>query len=283
MLSVLQLAVVAIEYALAIAGLGYLCWLFLSGRGRALRDRPAALPRWNIAVSDFAVLGWFVLFFGFVGLALVRMVAGPIPAAQSDGRTLKLLLYGSFPHFGAIVTWLLIRAFGHRYRPALFGPHEPSTPTSVLPAVRGGALTFLVAMPLALGVGFVWERFLQAVGLPTEPQELVGLLAQAKSPALVAFVIALALVLAPVAEELVFRVGIFRFLRARAPGWVAYVVSAGLFAALHGNWFGSLPLFILGLVFAASYERTGRIAVPMLAHALFNLNTLLLVLSGVGG
>jgi hypothetical protein len=108
-------------------------------------------------------------------------------------------------------------------------------------------------------------------------------LAQAKSPALVAFVIALALVLAPVAEELVFRVGIFRFLRARAPGWVAYVVSAGLFAALHGNWFGSLPLFILGLVFAASYERTGRIAVPMLAHALFNLNTLLLVLSGVGG
>jgi hypothetical protein len=64
---------------------------------------------------------------------------------------------------------------------------------------------------------------------------------------------------------------------------VAFTVSAGLFAALHGNWVSSLPLFVLGLVFAAAYERTGRIAVPMLAHALFNLNTLLLVLCGVGG
>jgi membrane protease YdiL (CAAX protease family) len=41
-------------------------------------------------------------------------------------------------------------------------------------------------------------------------------------------------------------------------------------------------LFVLGLLFAAAYERTGRVAVPMLAHAFFNLNTLLLVLSGVG-
>ena len=64
---------------------------------------------------------------------------------------------------------------------------------------------------------------------------------------------------------------------------MAFVVSAGLFALLHGNWVSSLPLFILGLVFAAGYERTGRMAVPMLAHALFNLNTLLLVLGGVGG
>jgi hypothetical protein len=94
--------------------------------------------------------------------------------------------------------------------------------------------------------------------------------------------IALALVVAPVSEELVFRAGLFRFLRSRAPRWVAFAVSAGLFALLHGNWVSSLPLFVLGLLFAAAYERTGRVAVPMLAHAFFNLNTLLLVLSGVG-
>ncbi|MFA5056810.1 MAG: CPBP family intramembrane glutamic endopeptidase, partial [Opitutaceae bacterium] len=51
---------------------------------------------------------------------------------------------------------------------------------------------------------------------------------------------------------------------------------------LHANWVSFLPLCVLGVIFAMAYERTGRIAVPMLAHALFNLNTLLLVLSGIG-
>jgi hypothetical protein len=137
-------------------------------------------------------------------------------------------------------------------------------------------------MPLASGAALAWERFLNIVGLPTERQELVDLFTQTKSPVLLALMIALALVVAPVSEELVFRAGLFRFLRFRAPRWVAFTVSAGLFALLHGNWVSALPLFVLGLVFAAAYERTGRVAVPMLAHAFFNLNTLLLVLSGVG-
>jgi membrane protease YdiL (CAAX protease family) len=137
-------------------------------------------------------------------------------------------------------------------------------------------------MPLAGGAAIVWERLLQTMGLPTERQELVDMFLQSRSPALLGFLIALALVVAPIAEELVFRVGIFRFLRTRTPRWVALGVSAGLFALLHGNWMGALPLFLLGLVFAISYERTGRMAVPMLAHALFNLNSLLLVLSGAG-
>src|SRR5664280_2355860 len=46
----------------------------------------------------------------------------------------------------------------------------------------------------------------------------------------------LSLVVAPVCEELVFRVGILRFLRTRTPRWVAFGVSAGLFMLLHGNW-----------------------------------------------
>jgi hypothetical protein len=280
--SVPQLVVILFEFALALSGLGCLGWLFLSDSGRALRTRAPALKFWDVNVSDFLLLGWFILLFGLVELLLLRLIAGPVPDAQSDVRTLKMLLYGSVLHFGAILTWPLARALARR-RAAASQPHAPAPIGSVLQVIRGGFLTFLVVMPLALGAGFLWERFLQAVGLPTERQELVDLFSRTKSPALLAFLVTLALVLAPVAEELVFRAGIFRFLRSRTPRWVAFVGSAGLFAALHGNWFSSLPLFILGLVFAAGYERTGRIAVPMLAHALFNLNTLLLVLSGVGG
>ena len=278
-----QLVILLLECGLALSGLGFLGWLAFGKRGRAFRGQPAALQPWDIAVPDFLALGWFILVFGLVGVALAEIFAGPIPKVPSDARTLKMLLYGSMLHFAAIITWPLARTLARSFRPASYRPYEALTSTSVRQAVRGGGLTFLVAMPLILAASFLWERLLEIVGLPTERQELVDLFFQAKSPVLLAFLITLALVLAPVAEELVFRVGIFRFLRSRAPRWVAYVVSAGLFSAMHGNWFSALPLFVLGLVFAAGYERTGRIAVPMVAHALFNLNTLLLVLSGVGG
>ena len=338
-----QLVVVLFELALALSGAGCIGWLAFSKRGRAARARPAALSAWDVAVSDFLFLGWFMLSFGFVGQMLLRLFAGPLSDTASDNHTLQLLLYGTMFHLGAVLTWPVARALARRRQAAASQPPAPATSETVLQAVRGGSLTFLVAMPLALGTGFLWERFLQVVGLPTERQELVDLFAQTRSPALLAFLITLAVVLAPAAEELVFRAGIFRFLRSRppvavvfaalvlaavlslaitglhgtpmtvalhlgaaagvalgaillargrrgreallqpTPRWVAFTVSAGLFAALHGNWVSSLPLFVLGLVFAAAYERTGRIAVPMLAHALFNLNTLLLVLSGVGG
>jgi membrane protease YdiL (CAAX protease family) len=281
--SALQFAVIIIEYAMALCGLAYLGWLCLSERGRALRARPVALKAWNVTVFDFLVLGWFVLSVGFVGQLLLRAVAGPLPNTGSDKQTFELLLYGVMFHFGAILSLPASRALS-RWR----GADVPQIPMPAAPAslpreFRGSFLTFLVVMPLVGGASLVWERLLQTLGLPTERQELVDLFLHAKSPALLVFLVVLALVVAPFSEELIFRAGIFRFLRSHGPRWVAFVVSAGLFALLHANWFSSLPLFILGLVFAAAYERTGRIAVPMLAHALFNLNTLLLVLSGVGG
>jgi hypothetical protein len=201
---------------------------------------------------------------------------------MAEGETIERLLLGSMLHFGAVATWLGARAWARRHRPESIQIHPPATLAWSIQSLRGGLLVFLVSMPLVTGVALAWEWILQTLGLPTERQELVDLILQSKSPALLGSLAVMALVVAPVAEELVFRAGIFRFLRTRAPRWVAFGVSAGLFALLHANWMSALPLFLLGLVFAVSYERTGRITVPMFAHALFNLNTLLLVLSGIG-
>ena len=42
-----------------------------------------------------------------------------------------------------------------------------------------------------------------------------------------------------------------------------------------------IAMTTLAIVFALAYERTGKILVPMIAHGLFNLNTVLLVFAGV--
>jgi membrane protease YdiL (CAAX protease family) len=99
--------------------------------------------------------------------------------------------------------------------------------------------------------------------------------------------IALAVVIAPLNEELVFRAGIFRYLRTRIPRWAALLLPALTFAALHVNWqnlqgLSSLaPLVVLAIVLAIAYERTGNIGTSIVAHACFNLNTIVVILSGL--
>lgn len=281
MLSTLEQTILVLESILLLGGLGFLVWLFLSSAGRTLRTRPAALPVWEVSPTNFLFLVWLVLTLGILGQSLLRLLAGQALRHQPDGTTLELVLYGSMFHVGAILAWFCVHLLERRRRP---GEHADPPPVRISwwESVCGAALTFLAVVPLVSGAGFLGEGLLKAAHLPTERQELVDLFTQTKSPALLGFMVVLALVIAPVSEELVFRAGFFRFLRTRIPRWAAYGASAGLFALLHANWVSFLPLFVLGVLFAAAYERTGNIRVPMIAHALFNLHTLMLVLSGVG-
>jgi hypothetical protein len=274
-------SVTIFESALLLAGCGFLIWFLFVPSGRAARARPAALAVWEISLTDLLLLGWIILIIGFLGQALLQATVGPALGKMPEGATIERILYGSTFHLGAMLAWFCATLLARRRHPDAAAMESPLARSSPFSVIRSGFLTFLAVMPLATGSALAWERFLDMLGLPTERQELVDLFVQTKSPVLLALMIALALVVAPIVEELVFRAGIFRFLRSRAPRWVAFAVSGGLFALLHGNWVSALPLFVLGLVFAAAYERTGRLAVPMLAHALFNLNTLLLVLVGV--
>lgn len=111
-------------------------------------------------------------------------------------------------------------------------------------------------------------------------QPFVGALAEVKSPALFAGMILVACVLAPVNEELLFRRTIFHFLRQRTGRLPALLVSGLLFGAIHGHLAGLPLLSVLGIALAVAYEKTGDIRVPMLAHGLFNLQTVCFVLLG---
>jgi hypothetical protein len=87
----------------------------------------------------------------------------------------------------------------------------------------------------------------------------------------VAYVLDLAssAVVAPVAEETLFRGVIFGGLAQRMPLWAAAGLSALLFAGFHG--LGVLvPIFILGLGLAYVYARTGSVWAPMITHGLVN-------------
>jgi membrane protease YdiL (CAAX protease family) len=147
----------------------------------------------------------------------------------------------------------------------------------------------LIAVPVVTVVNVTWVEVIKYLGLPAEQQDLVRLFTQAKDPALITLFIVFATIVAPVAEELLFRATMFRYLRTRIPRWIALFVPGTIFALLHVNWQtpaleglpSLLPLITLAVIFSIAYERTGQIATAIVAHSLFNMLTILLVFLGV--
>lgn len=79
----------------------------------------------------------------------------------------------------------------------------------------------------------------------------------------------LAIVMAPLAEEFIFRGLLYGGLRRSYPEWLSVVVSSALFAALHPP--AAFPaVFGLGVACALVYRQTGTLLAPILAHALYN-------------
>ncbi len=83
-----------------------------------------------------------------------------------------------------------------------------------------------------------------------------------------AFVI-LAVVAAPLIEEMLFRGLLYNSIRRSISPKLAMCVSAGIFALIHPA-VAAVPVFILGLLAAWSYRRSGRLISAVLTHAIYN-------------
>lgn len=150
---------------------------------------------------------------------------------------------------------------------------------STTAALREGGLSFLTALPVVFASSFLWKGLLDLLGVDAKPQDLVSFFADTGDHLALAAMIVLAVIIAPVAEELVFRIGLFRWLRTRTLRGVALLAPAVVFAMLHGNLAALVPLVVLAVCLSLDYERTGHPLVPIVGHALFNANTLMLLLA----
>ena len=84
------------------------------------------------------------------------------------------------------------------------------------------------------------------------------------------------LILAPISEEALFRLGLYSLLKRQLKEKSAIVLCALIFGVMHGyNALGVVSCCLAGLVFTLIYERTGNIWYSILAHAMCNLHSLI--------
>jgi len=175
----------------------------------------------------------------------------------------------------------LIYRFTARALDTLAGPTGAKhAEISSLSRAPGMALAAVVAgVFAALGGSFLLSQLMLLLGLPVEEQAgILEIIAQAKASGVwfeVGVLAFSAIVLAPCAEEWLFRRQLFVRLAERT-GWIeAYALSAAAFALIHGNLAGLVIYLWLGVVFAATYWASGRLWTAIVVHALNNLLALL--------
>jgi membrane protease YdiL (CAAX protease family) len=137
-------------------------------------------------------------------------------------------------------------------------------------AITGGVL-ILAAYPLIFLADVVTQRLLRSA---PQKQAIVEMFSESSTLEQRILIIVLAVSLAPLAEEFIFRFFLYGVMKRYFGRVVAVLASALLFAAVHAHLPSFAPLFVLGSCFAIAYEWSGSILVPMMMHALFNAITL---------
>ena len=224
-------------------------------------------------------------FFSWVDLVLasfvVILIASQILAATGslsqtvpeniDTRTMVvsvLIWWGLI--LGPILVSLRFRGFKLG---SVFGVDRMPVGRSVLLGVS----LLVSALPMVFAVDYLASVLLK-VNPSTDAQEVIRIFENSSTGAQRIPIILLAVVIAPVAEELAFRGYLYGVIKRYFGAVPALVLSGILFALIHLNLPSFFPLLVLASVFALAYELSGSLLVPMTMHALFNALSLILVL-----
>ena len=209
------------------------------------------------------------------GLMLIGLLqkAGLAMFKSPDGFGAVLLVTLSFQGAAWLLIWIFLRQHQTDWRDA-FGLRGRNLPRALLAAL----VVASVILPVALLLENYSAAVLEKMGWPPEDEAAVRLLTDAQSPGLRAYLGFFAVVLAPVAEEFIFRGMLYPFFKQL--GWprLALFGVSFLFAAIHLDAAIFVPLFVLALALTWLYEFTDNLLAPIVAHSLFNAANLAILL-----
>jgi len=211
---------------------------------------------------------------GLIGITIVVLIAG---IAWLYAVNPSATQHGNIPIIPALVIQLLIEA-------AIL-----IVLLATLPWLSGFTLPQLGFVPLKpwqIGVSLVGAVVMAVVANggaslieelthSKHEQTVVEMFKQLHDPHTIAFFAVFAILLAPIAEETIFRVFLFNVGLRYGGFWAGAIFSGLLFGLAHGDLFALIPLALGGVVLAAVYYYTRNAFASMITHGCFNALTVL--------
>jgi membrane protease YdiL (CAAX protease family) len=210
----------------------------------------------------------------FICFSLGMLVAGLLHKFNVNGfrheEDFGNVLLATISFQGA--TWVLIPIFLRlhqmRWRD-VFGSQ------SLLRSFGWALATLIVVLPIALLLQNLSAMALEKIGWQPKAQAAVELLKNAPLWPTGMYLGFFAVVLAPVAEEFIFRGVLFPFFKQLGFPKMAWIGVSLLFALVHGAATIFIPLFVLALALTWLYEKTDSLLAPIVVHSLFNAANLI--------
>ncbi|HEU4582100.1 MAG TPA: CPBP family intramembrane glutamic endopeptidase [Polyangiaceae bacterium] len=220
---------------------------------------PTAAPPPQIGVSDgiIAALGFFVL---------QGVFAFWFNDGGSEGRTLLLAFVSAGVSVTGFALFALYRSGVPRVLRALGLVRASDSRQSRWRQIALGLAAGLAAGGVALGYGLLLQR---VSWLREWSERESTVLPDFESGSVPGWFVVLGVFAAPLFEEFIFRGILYRGLRRSVNARRAVLASALVFALVHPV-VAAPPVFVMALLAASAYERTGWLATPIAAHMSYN-------------
>lgn len=142
---------------------------------------------------------------------------------------------------------------------------------------RGADYYLLAIAPLSIFAALSVAIY-NVLGIEVAPQPLIQDFLAMEDTAQIIQLIVLAVVIAPLWEELVFRGILYPILRGLRDPVFGMLSTAVLFGLVHGHGPSFFPLAFLGFILAYVFEKTGKLGLCIGLHAVFNASTTITLL-----
>jgi membrane protease YdiL (CAAX protease family) len=230
-----------------------------------IRWRPDTLIRF------FAMLLFCFGISGVAGFWMYKAIDAGLPL---DEKTGAILINVFFLDFGILaITWMLLKDNQIGWQQAFGFSKDKIGAMGVLALLTAIGGFFMAAM-----LGGVMTVILESLGFEVSPQEVVDTFQNTESLFQRMLLGCMAVLLAPIVEEILFRGVLYSVMRQYLPGVWAVWGSSLFFGLVHANKVSLIPLTCLAVILIRLYEKTGNLWAPIMAHAFFNSINLSLML-----
>jgi len=178
-----------------------------------------------------------------------------------------VMLAGTLTYQGValVLVGVFLRIHQIGWRDA-FGLNSPRTGRTVLLAI----FTCILILPIAWKLGDLSKTLLEHLGFHPETQTSVQALQTAVSKTQQIYFGIIAIVMAPIVEEIMFRGILYPTIKQFGFRKTALWGTSMFFALTHVNAMTFVPLTFMAVILTFLYETTDNLLAPIIAHSLFN-------------
>ncbi|MBF0493949.1 MAG: CPBP family intramembrane metalloprotease [Candidatus Omnitrophica bacterium] len=270
LLAAINLSILFLIISGIIADISLFCnWV--AGKPLNINTNRCVVPGWGLSDVLRAILIFMSVGYAFgLGAALFSKI---LNIKFLDNQNFAMIYDTAFINIAGIsvILYFMIKKHGHKLKEV--GLTLENWKQNVFSAYVG----YVALIPVVLCVMALTLIVIKLTGYKPPMQPIVKMFVEEKNTGILWAGVLFASFFGPFAEELFFRGFFYPALKKKIGVLASITVTSGIFALLHAHWVGFAPIFILGVLLAYLFERTGSLVSCIAVHVTHNMAMVLLV------